>query len=136
MVTATINLDSIRSMRAAFSSRCEQSASNIEVPTVSVDFTLSTAEHLLPTLPLTQIRIHHPMEEIALGPACWMWDYLRRSAQGGFFVALSGGADSSSVVAIVGSMCQQIVKEVAVRPEPKLFPSCRTQATWKCWLCL
>jgi len=119
------------------------------------------------------------MEEIALGPACWLWDYLRRSNQGGYFCPLSGGAgrvihthpppplphihpphtqlgrlfraplrqqvvesnqicsvlfvsgrffstdprlpscaplggaDSSSVVAIVGSMCQQVLWGVA-----------------------
>jgi len=23
-------------------------------------------------------RVHDPMQEIALGPACWLWDYLRR----------------------------------------------------------
>ena len=27
------------------------------------------------------------------GPACWLWDYLRRSGMGGFFLPLSGGAD-------------------------------------------
>lgn len=115
MVTATIDLDSVRSQRAAFSSRCEQSATNFEVPAVSVDFVLGSGRHLLPTPCMNEIRIHHPMEEIALGPACWLWDYLRRSAQGGFFIALSGGADSASVAAIVGSMCQMVVKEVAVR---------------------
>lgn len=44
------------------------------------------------------------MEEIAQGPALWMWDYLRRSGARGFFQPLSGGADSSAVVALVASM--------------------------------
>lgn len=48
---------------------------------------------------------HSPEEEIAFGPACWMWDYLRRSGAGGFLLPLSGGADSSSTCALVGSMC-------------------------------
>lgn len=30
-----------------------------------------------------------------------MWDYLRRSGQGGFFLPLSGGADSSSTATLV-----------------------------------
>ncbi len=47
-----------------------------------------------------------PEEEIAYGPACWLWDYLRRCGASGFLLPLSGGADSSSVAAIVGAMCQ------------------------------
>ena len=48
------------------------------------------------------------------GPACWLWDYLRRSGASGFLLPLSGGADSSAVAAIVGSMCQQVVAAVQV----------------------
>ncbi|CAN0491360.1 unnamed protein product, partial [Discosporangium mesarthrocarpum] len=51
-----------------------------------------------------------PEEECALGPACWLWDYLRRSGAGGFFLPLSGGADSSSVAVIVGIMCQAVLE--------------------------
>ncbi|VEL34092.1 unnamed protein product [Protopolystoma xenopodis] len=46
-------------------------------------------------------------EEIALGPSLWLWDMLRRSKSGGFFLCLSGGLDSSSVACIVYSMCIQ-----------------------------
>ncbi|KAL6566188.1 hypothetical protein OROGR_001803 [Orobanche gracilis] len=56
------------------------------------------------------IHYHLPEEEIALGPGCWLWDYLRRSGAAGFLLPLSGGADSSSVAAIVGSTCQLVVK--------------------------
>ena len=31
-----------------------------------------------------------PEEECCLGPACWMWDFLRRSGAAGFFLPLSG----------------------------------------------
>ena len=48
------------------------------------------------------------------GPACWLWDYLRRSGASGFLLPLSGGADSASVAAIVGSMCQQVVQAIKV----------------------
>ena len=41
-----------------------------------------------------------------------MWDYLRRSGQGGFFLPLSGGIDSSSVACIVGSMCHLVTDAV------------------------
>jgi NAD+ synthase (glutamine-hydrolysing) len=53
---------------------------------------------------------HCPEEEIAFGPSCWLWDYLRRSRASGFLLPLSGGADSSSVAAIVGCMCQLVIK--------------------------
>ncbi|KAG5249468.1 glutamine-dependent NAD(+) synthetase [Salix suchowensis] len=59
-----------------------------------------------------QINYHSPEEEIAFGPGCWLWDYLRRSGASGFLLPLSGGADSSSVAAIVGCMCQLVVKEI------------------------
>lgn len=60
--------------------------------------------------PSLQIRYHSPEEEIAFGPSCWLWDYLRRSGASGFLLPLSGGADSSAVAAIVGCMCQLVIK--------------------------
>ena len=56
--------------------------------------------------------IHDPVEEIALAPALWLWDYLRRSKGArGFFLPLSGGADSASVAAIVGSMSRLVYRK-------------------------
>lgn len=55
---------------------------------------------------------HSAEEEIALGPACWLWDYLRRSGQGGFFLPLSGGVDSCSTASIVHSMCRLVVQAI------------------------
>ena len=51
-------------------------------------------------------RITSGVQEIAFGPSAWLWDYLRRSGQRGYFLPLSGGADSSSTAALVGIMCQ------------------------------
>lgn len=45
-----------------------------------------------------------------LGPACWLWDYLRRSRTQGYFVPLSGGIDSCATATIVYSMCLQVIK--------------------------
>jgi len=53
-------------------------------------------------------KIHLAEEEIAMGPALWMWDYLRRSGGRGFFLPLSGGADSGAVAALVASMCRLV----------------------------
>ena len=48
----------------------------------------------------------------AVGPACWLWDYLRRSGAAGYMLPLSGGADSSATATIVGNMCQMVVRAV------------------------
>jgi NAD+ synthase (glutamine-hydrolysing) len=75
------------------------------------------------------------VQEIAFGPSTWLWDYLRRSRLGGFFLALSGGADvrdslvlvhqrrrsrtlsdcwlqSAAVAALVGVMCVRLAEAV------------------------
>uniref|UniRef100_A0A8C8DS33 Glutamine-dependent NAD(+) synthetase n=1 Tax=Oryzias sinensis TaxID=183150 RepID=A0A8C8DS33_9TELE len=81
---------------------------------VKVDFSLSTSNDVfLPTQQPLQWRFHTPEEEISLGPACWLWDYLRRSGQAGFLLPLSGGVDSSSTACIVHSMCTLVCAAVA-----------------------
>lgn len=62
--------------------------------------------------PLSGMKFLSAEEEISLAPACWMWDYLRRSNQGGFFLPLSGGVDSSSTACLVYSMCHIIVDAI------------------------
>lgn len=57
-------------------------------------------------------RIHTPEEEIALGPAAWLWDYLRRSHATGFLLPLSGGADSAATATLVGIMCHLVVEAI------------------------
>jgi len=63
---------------------------------------------------------HTPEEECGFGPACWLWDYLRRSGAGGFMLPLSGGADSSATAAIVGVMCCLVHEEVLAGNEQVL----------------
>lgn len=52
------------------------------------------------------------MEEIALAPALWMWDYLRRSSARGFFLPVTPGVESSSVAAIVRSMAELVFESI------------------------
>lgn len=76
------------------------------------------------------------MEEIALGPACWLWDYLRRSKQGGFFLPLSGGIDSSSTACIVYSMCCLVYMAIQQKSEKILvFFVCKNYLKTTCLLC-
>lgn len=118
VVSAIMDIGSIRHYRAGIASRAVQAASVFQHrPTHRIqlarDFSICTpprdAMLLRPTPPLRALDNCSPEEEIARGPACWLWDYLRRSRMNGFFLPLSGGADSSSTAAIVGSMCQMLV---------------------------
>eukprot|EP00871_Galdieria_phlegrea_P002221 jgi/Galph1/29/GphlegSOOS_G4858.1 len=114
VVTAVVDLDDVVSHRLGVASRGVQATitkdvCRIQVPELYISQLRNDCR--APNAPIA-VRIHHPMEEIALGPACWLWDYLRRSNACGFFLPLSGGADSSSTAAIVGSMCQLLCKAV------------------------
>jgi NAD+ synthase (glutamine-hydrolysing) len=43
---------------------------------------------------------------MSYGPSCYLWDYLRKSGASGYFLPLSGGADSASSALIVYNMCE------------------------------
>lgn len=112
VISATVDLMAVRSYRNKSGSIQEQSSLsyiNDMLPIIDIkSFSLrpnSTFSRILPTTPRIEPRIHTPEEECALGPACWLWDYLRRSGGSGFLLPLSGGADSASVAAIVRIMC-------------------------------
>jgi NAD+ synthase (glutamine-hydrolysing) len=98
-----LDLDEVRSYRCGFSSRCVQSSQQQPFPDVHADINICKVTDT----PLNQevkTSLLIPEQEIAMGPALWMWDYLRRSGARGFFLPLSGGADSASVAALVASM--------------------------------
>jgi len=113
VVVATVNLNDVRSMRSNFIARSYQASSSPTIPRVEADISLGHPDPLS-IRESTQIQphIHDPMEEIAFGPSAWLWDYLRRSGQRGYFLPLSGGADSSSTAALVAIMCQRVYAEL------------------------
>ncbi|KAL8482455.1 hypothetical protein ACS0TY_028577 [Phlomoides rotata] len=114
LVVAQVDLDAVASLRGSISSFQEQASCKPKVASVAVPYKLCESFKLQKLLssPL-EIQYHSPEEEIAFGPGCWLWDYLRRSGASGFLLPLSGGADSSSVAAIVGCMCQLVVKAIS-----------------------
>ncbi|XP_075423341.1 glutamine-dependent NAD(+) synthetase isoform X2 [Ascaphus truei] len=113
VLTATIDLEDVRSYRAQFSSRCISASKVTSFHRVKVDFPLTSFDDVyLPTCDPIQWRYHSPEEEISLGPACWLWDYLRRSKQSGFLLPLSGGVDSAATACIVFSMCRLVCQAV------------------------
>lgn len=110
VVTAVVDLRDVRSYRGAITSRGVQASESKKVPRIDVDFVLSSPVSITPS-PKIDAKFLLPEEEIAYGPACWLWDYLRRSGMQGFFLPLSGGADSSSTAAIVGIMCRLVEQD-------------------------
>lgn len=128
VVVATFDLEDIRCYRSSMRSRSHTAANAPSYPRIRTKFAL-TADNLLSKPPdrpidvdlgpyeqerVTEKLVHHtPEEEISMAPACWLWDYLRRSCQGGFFLPLSGGVDSASSACMVYSMCDMIVDSVS-----------------------
>eukprot|EP00192_Tetraselmis_astigmatica_P007759 CAMPEP_0117672142 /NCGR_PEP_ID=MMETSP0804-20121206/13736_1 /TAXON_ID=1074897 /ORGANISM="Tetraselmis astigmatica, Strain CCMP880" /LENGTH=695 /DNA_ID=CAMNT_0005480703 /DNA_START=32 /DNA_END=2119 /DNA_ORIENTATION=- len=112
VVIATVDLEEVVSYRGSICSLQEQASNAERIPTVAVDFSMcsSSVGQLSDPKPARYLL---PEEEIAYGPACWLWDYMRRSGASGYLLPLSGGADSSSTAAITGCMCQLAVKAIA-----------------------
>ncbi|ORX95960.1 carbon-nitrogen hydrolase, partial [Clohesyomyces aquaticus] len=112
VITAVVDIEAVRSYRFAPS----RGLQSLQAPTyqrIETAFCLSNNKDEFDTKvtpSLRQVlRVHKPEEEIALGPACWLWDYLRRSKAAGFLVPLSGGIDSCATAVIVFSMCRIVM---------------------------
>jgi NAD+ synthase (glutamine-hydrolysing) len=118
VLVATINVDDVISYSASIPSLGVQAA-HLEGAILQVnaqELRLATPHRRVTPL-VDTIKYHTPEEECCLGPACWLWDYLRRSGASGFLLPLSGGADSSSVATIVGVMCHLVVDAAATNPQ-------------------
>ncbi|XP_061819825.1 glutamine-dependent NAD(+) synthetase [Nerophis lumbriciformis] len=112
VITATLDLEDVRCYRGE-SCQLQMGSDFKPFHRIKVDFSLSSNDDvwLASHQPITW-NFHTPEEEISLGPACWLWDYLRRSGQAGFLLPLSGGVDSSSTACIVYSMCVLVCKAI------------------------
>lgn len=119
VVVATVDLDAVQGARFAPS----HSAQAARAPTyhrIELDIKLCHEHDQLLTQKIRrtverEVAYYKPEEEIALGPAIWIYDYLRRSRQSGFFLPLSGGIDSCATALIVFSMCR--ILDSAVKKE-------------------
>lgn len=52
-------------------------------------------------------------EQVLEGPACWLWDILRKSDRSGLLLPLAGDVDSAASATIVFWMCHKVVQAVA-----------------------
>ncbi|THH05396.1 hypothetical protein EW145_g4824 [Phellinidium pouzarii] len=127
VVTATVDIEDVRAHRTK-ASRNMQAAGAERYHRIEVPFALSGPPELEnydhEGQKAYEVRYHRPEEEIALGPACWMWDYLRRSRTQGYFIPLSGGIDSCATAVIVFSMCR-LVSEAASRGDEQVIADAR-----------
>lgn len=116
VVTATIDIDDIRAYRNVKLAALQSLAENNSYHSIWCDTDIASLANLFDrTIRVSKpvdVHYHLPEEEIALGPACWLWDYLRRSKTGGFFLPLSGGIDSCATAVIVHSMCRLVVLSI------------------------
>jgi NAD+ synthase (glutamine-hydrolysing) len=115
VISATVDLEEVRSFRCS-PSRGLQGAMQKPYPRIDVDIRLSPhpgdlSGDLAPS-PEIATFFHTPPEEISLGSAFWLWDYLRRSGVAGFFIPLSGGIDSCATSVIVFSMSIQVLSDI------------------------
>lgn len=116
VVVATIDLDDVRSYRNQKSASYQAIENPSPYKVVETNIEICPSSHLFDSKinpsKIQPVRYHLPEEEIALGPACWMWDYLRRSKTAGFFLPLSGGIDSCATATIVHSMCRLVIQSI------------------------
>lgn len=117
VVTATVDIDEVRAYRNQKSASFQASTVGVPYHNIYAEIELAPKSLFLDSSlkvskPLRNIRFHLPQEEIALGPAIWLWDYLRRSKISGFFLPLSGGIDSCATAVIVHSMCRLVVDAI------------------------
>lgn len=117
VAVARVDLDDLRVYRGLTQSLGNQGAAlRTAYPQVFVPFSLSTQQLTVPDGPLVP-RVFPREAELALGPPCWLWDYLRKSGAGGFFLALSGGADSCACALLVFHMAARVFEQGQADPE-------------------
>jgi NAD+ synthase (glutamine-hydrolysing) len=111
VVTATINVDDVEAFRPI--QTLNNTSLDIEAShELSVNYDICSGQSNAASNGHAQ-RIERPTfqmeEQMEMGPACWIWDYLRRSNAAGFVVPLSGGIDSGCTATIIFSMCRLVI---------------------------
>lgn len=113
VVSAAVDMAEVDSYRGPVPCRSMQARESVHstYPVINIPgFRLTIPGLTKMTRPMIQFNDLRMEEEIAYAPACYMWDFLRRSGARGFFLPLSGGSDSTAVTALAGVMCDLIMK--------------------------
>lgn len=116
VTAATINLSQVRCYRQDIGRPRELPDRTSFYKRIQVDFSLSTPSKGANSNGFSFTRqllsAYSVEEELALGPACWLWDMLRRSGAAGFLCPLSGGIDSCSTATLVYGMCRVVMAAI------------------------
>ncbi|PQE18176.1 hypothetical protein CJF30_00009344 [Rutstroemia sp. NJR-2017a BBW] len=129
VISAIIDLEEVRSYREQ-KSRAMQARDQPKYDRIEVDLSLSSEGNgmnlsLHPTVSKDPVY-HLPEEEIATGPACYLWDYLRRAKQAGYFLPLSGGIDSCATAIIIHSMTRLVHQAIQSNTNPQVLKDLHT----------
>ncbi|KAI5859874.1 glutamine-dependent NAD(+) synthetase with GAT domain-containing protein [Durotheca rogersii] len=125
VTVATVDIEKVRSYRSSIS-RNVQAARQPDFPRVECDIVLSRPieDVWLSSQPeisrKMELRIMDPMEEIHAATSVYLWQYLTRANMAGFFLALSGGLDSSSVALFVYGMAKFVLQSIGRGEESTL----------------
>lgn len=117
VTTATIDIEEVRSYRSSIS-RNIQAAAQPEYIRIECELRLSRPADdifLSEDLEISQeveIKVLDPMEEIYMSTAVFLWQYLVRTNSAGYFLALSGGLDSSTTALMVFGMARLVLESI------------------------
>uniref|UniRef100_A0A915AML6 Glutamine-dependent NAD(+) synthetase n=1 Tax=Parascaris univalens TaxID=6257 RepID=A0A915AML6_PARUN len=106
--SALLDLQDNYSFRSKIYSTMSDAAVTKKYPEVDVPDGILEGDEMRPTSNAIEPVILSKEEELLNGPPAYLWNYLRRSGMQGFFLPLSGGADSASVAVMVRSMCEKV----------------------------
>ncbi len=114
IITSVVELNEVSSYRNSIKSRCMQATEHTnQIPSFIIDSSLTNLQDFFfDPFEFITPKKYTENEELSLAPSCWLWDYLRRSGASGYFVPLSGGADSSCVTIMVGLLTRIIYDEI------------------------
>ncbi|KAF4591371.1 Glutamine-dependent NAD(+) synthetase [Ophiocordyceps camponoti-floridani] len=125
VTVATVDIEKVRSYRSSIS-RNVQAARQPDFPRVHCHLVLSrpVEDIWLSNQPEisrpVELNVMDPMEEIHMATAVYLWQYLTRTNSAGFFLALSGGLDSSTVALFVYGMARLVLASIKAGEETTL----------------
>lgn len=109
VVVSTIDIDDLRVFRGLTQSLGNQGAALTKAyPQINLFVSISEERLLGGNEEPIEATVMSNEEELARCSAAWLWSYLRKAGAGGFFLALSGGADSAATAMTVYSLADML----------------------------